>query len=391
MTLLLAAALTFHHDIEPLLQKRCQGCHRPGEIGPMPLETYAQVRPWAKAIREQVIRRKMPPWFADRSVGHFANDPSLSEAEIRMIDDWVKAGAPEGRKEDAPKPTAWTLGWNIPPPEMVIGAPKPFTVPANQEVDYQFIVIPLGLPEDRWVTMAEVRPSERSVVHHAVLYVRERGDPWPENGTRVTKSDILAVYTPGQGPMACPPGMAKKIPAGADLVLQMHYTPIGKVVSDQTRVGLVFAKEAPQRRVMTLQLATTEFRIPAGESNHRVSASGTLPNEALLLSFFPHMHLRGKAFEYELDMGEGRVETLLRVKPYDFYWQLSYRLDEPRLLKKGLRLRAIAWYDNSANNPRNPDPTVDVTYGEQSREEMMVGFFDVAVDPGIDKQIYFIR
>ena len=391
MTLLLAAILTFHHDVEPLLQKKCQGCHRPGEIAPMPLLTYAQVRPWARAIREQVLLRKMPPWFADPSAGHFANNPSLSEPEIRVIDDWVKSGAPEGRRGDTPPPLHWTAGWNIPPPDQVVGMPKPFVAPARQEVDYQFIVIPLGWPEDRWITMAEVRPSERGLVHHAVVYVRERGDPWPADGTRVTRSDILAVYTPGQGPMVCPPGMAKKIPAGADLVLQMHYTPVGKPLADQTRVGLVFSKEAPKKRVLTLQLATTDFRIPPGESNYRVAVAGTLPNDALLLSFFPHLHLRGKAFEYEIDSGEGRIETLLRVKPYDFYWQLSYRLAAPRLLRKGVKLRAIAWYDNSPNNPRNPDPSAEVTYGEQSREEMMVGFFDVAVDAAIDKRAFFVR
>jgi len=390
MILLLLAVPTFHHDVEPVLQRHCQTCHRPGAIAPMPLITYEQVRPWARAIREKVLLGKMPPWFA-ASGGPFANDPRLSDASKRTFSLWADDKAPEGPAADAPPPLEWPDGWRIGKPDLVAGMNEPFAVPARGDVDYQFIVVKLGLPEDRWIERVEVRPSNHRVVHHAVVYVRERGDPWPENGRRVTTNDILAVYTPGQPPFEARPGMAKFVPAGADLVLQMHYQTIGELVRDQTRIGIVFARQVPEKRVLTLQLNNSTFHIPPGERNYRVTASGTLPNDALLLSMFPHMHLRGAAFDYEIDLGEGRVETLLRVAPYDYYWQLNYILATPRLLKKGTRLRATGWYDNSPNNPRNPDPEAEVTYGEQSHDEMMIGFFDVAVPRDFDKRRFFAR
>jgi hypothetical protein len=239
----------------------------------------------------------------------------------------------------------------------------------------------------------------RSVVHHAVAYVREAGDPWLRDapaGTAfsrpgVTRADILAVYAPGQPATVSPVGMARKIPAGSELVLQMHYTPNGRAEEDRTSIGLIWAKRPPEHRVLTLQINDTGFHIPPGDPDYRVSASGTLPNDALLLSLFPHMHLRGKAFEYSLIEPDGHYELLLRVAPYRFEWQLSYRLAEPKLLFKGTRLRCTAWYDNSVNNPRNPDPAAEVGYGEQSRDEMMVGFFDVAVPADWDKKRFFQR
>ncbi len=383
--LLFLFAATFHDDVLPVLERRCQPCHRAGEIGPMALTTYAESRPWAKAIREQVLRGRMPPWFAEAG-GPFANDPRLTDTEKRVLVDWADGGAPAGPPR-ASRP--WTPGWQIPPPDAVAAMPRPFAVPARGAVDYQFFVVPLGYAEDRWVTHAEIRPGERRAVHHVVAYVRERGDPWPGNGRRVTTSDILAIYTPGQPAFAAPPGMAKKIPAGADLVLQIHYTAFGKAAADRTRVGLRFAPAAPARRVLTLQLNNAAFRIPPHDRAARVSATGTLPAEVMLLSMFPHMHLRGVAFEYEILGGEGRVETLLRVKPYDYFWQLDYRLAAPRVLPAGTRLRATGWYDNSRGNPRNPDPEAEVGYGEQAWEEMMIGFFDVAVDPALDKRALF--
>jgi hypothetical protein len=205
----------------------------------------------------------------------------------------------------------------------------------------------------------------------------------------VTTSDILAIYTPGQEAAVLPRGMARKIPAGSDLVFQLHYTPSGTEVQDQTSLGLVFAKSPPSKRVFTLQMGTAQFLIPPGESNHRVSVAGTMPAGSLLLSMFPHLHLRGKAFAYERIEPGGRVTTLLEVRPYDFFWQLNYRLREPLPMPAGTLLRFTAWYDNSANNPRNPDPSAEVGYGEQSRDEMMIGFFDVAVDPDLDKDAFF--
>ncbi len=384
MALALLSAATFA-DLQPIFERRCVGCHRAGEIGKMPLETYRQARPWAKAIREAVVSRRMPPWFAAEASAPFANDPRLSRDEIDKIRNWVDAGAPDGRRREVvPASGAATRPWDL-----TLTMPEAIRVPARQELDYQAVVLPVGFPEDRWVKAAEIRPGARGVVHHVVVYVREAGKPFALHG--VTKADILAIYAPGQPPMMLPEGMAKKLPAGADLVMQVHYTPNGKAVDDRTSLRLEFASGPPVRRVITLQIATTGIRIPPGEANHRGSASGTLPNDALLLSMFPHMHLRGKAFEYAVVEPGGRVETLLRVAPYDFSWQLNYQLAAPKLLRKGTRLRVTAWWDNSVNNPRNPDASAEVGYGEQSRDEMMVGFFDVAVAAHLNKEDFFER
>lgn len=364
----------------------------------MPLMSYQEARPWAKAIRQAVELKKMPPWFASQG-GPFHNDPRLTAQEIETIKAWVDAGAPRGSARSAPPPVRWQEGWNIPSPDLVVTAPRPFAIPASGAVDYQFVIIPLRTMEDHWVTAAEIRPGAPSAVHHIVAYIREPDSPWLKSAPRgqafraegVTTNDILAIYTPGQSPFIAPSGMAKKVKAGSELVLQFHYTPDGRTEMDQTSVGLVFSKKAPEKRVLTLQLGNAEFHIPPGEANYRVTVGGTLPNDALLLSMFPHMHLRGKAFEYELDAEGGQVETLLRVAPYSFHWQLNYVLKTPRFLPKGTHLRCTAWFDNSAGNAENPDPTKEVSYGEQSWDEMMIGFFDVAVDPKSDKTAFFVR
>ena len=362
-------------------------------MAPMALTTYAEARPWAKAIREAVIGRTMPPWFADPCCGKFEHDRRLSDAEVRTLASWAETGAAEGREGDAPAARVWTEGWNLPRVDGVVAMAEPFHVPAKEAVEYQYMVIASGFAEDKWVRGVEVRPTDRSVVHHAVVYVRKAGDTWTRGPTT---ADILTVYAPGSAPDVFRQDMAKLIPAGADLVLEVHYTPKGEETQDRIEVGLMFAPERPSKRVITLQMASTAFAIPPGAKDFRVAVWGTLPNEALLIGFFPHMHLRGKSFEFTLvkDGGEEKaadVETLLKVAPYDFYWQLSYRLAEPRLLKKGSRLNFIATYDNSAGNPNNPDARAVVGYGFQSWDEMMVGFFDIAVDAAIDKETYFVR
>jgi hypothetical protein len=355
----------------------------------MPLLTYSQVRPWAKSIRNAVLTRKMPPWLADPCCGTFSNDPSLTDAERDTLAQWSESGAPSGDARDAPAPRTWTQGWNLPSlPDAILSMPAAFAVPASGTVEYQYFIIPTGFKEDRWVTAAEARPGDRSAIHHAVVYVREPGETWSRGPT---KADILTVYTPGSSADVLPPGMAKLVKAGSDLVLEIHYTPNGKRSMDRTRVGLTFSKSPPRKRVLTLQMDSSTFVIPPGVPDYRVAVFGTVPNDALLLSFFPHMHLRGKAFEYARVREDGQLETLLKVPAYDFYWQLSYRLAQPIPLKQGTRLEFTAWFDNSKNNPRNPDPGVAVHYGQQSWEEMMIGFFDVAVDPGVDKKTFFIR
>ena len=402
-------APTFNRDVLPILQNRCQECHRAGQVAPMPFVTYQQTRPWAKAIREAILIKKMPPWFAEPGYGLFSNDRSLTKDEIDTLVHWVDAGAPEGNVKDRPAPRHWTAGWNIDQPDTVIEMPQPLPIPAAGEVEYQYIVLPTRFTEDKWVQMAELRPANRAVVHHAVVYVREPGSQWlldakpgvpyvppgrtPRerllNGS--TKSDILLVYSPGNVPETWQPGLAKRIKAGSDLVLQMHYTPNGHRTADQTRIGLVFARTTPSRRVITLQIGDDRFVIPPGVPDFRVAAWGTLPNDATLLSLFPHMHLRGKSFEYNIVEPDGRRRTLIKVNPYNFYWQLSYRLAQPLELKAGAKLECVAHFDNSRRNANNPDPEDSVHFGPQSWEEMMVGFFDVAVDASIDKPAFFLR
>ena len=404
-----ADAPTFYKDVLPILQEKCQSCHRSGEPAPMPLMTYEQTRPWAGKIAAAVDMRMMPPWFADPRFGHFANDTSLSAEEIKTIGAWTDAGAPAGDAGGAPAPRTWSEGWNIPEPDVVLKMPKPIAIPAHGEVEYTYEIVATHFAEDRWVQMVEVRPSSAEHVHHAVVYIRPPVSPWlrhapvgepftasmlsdPEERRQAheTTSDLLLVYAPGSAPDRWADGMAKFVPAGSDLVFQMHYTTNGAAASDQTSVGLVFAKSPVKQRVVTLQLNNHALLIPPGAEDFRVEVQGTLPNDATLLSLFPHMHLRGKRFEYDIIHEDGSIEPLLRVN-YHFHWQLSYRLAEPRLLKAGTKLRAVAWYDNSKNNPHNPDPDALVTWGDQTSQEMMVGFFDVAIPAGMDKWQFFVR
>jgi hypothetical protein len=404
-----SASPTFYRDVLPILQNHCQSCHRAGEIAPMPLVTYNQSRPFARAIATSAAERKMPPWFADPALGHFSNDPSLSEKEIATLVAWADGNAPAGDPSDAPPPPHWTKGWLIPPPDAIIEMPKPVALPASGDVEYTYEIVPTHFIEDKWVQVSEVRPTSRENVHHAVVYVRPPGSAWlrhapigvpftaedmsaaeDRNDTHFTTADILLVYAPGSSPDSWPAGAAKFIPAGSDLVFQMHYTTHGHATSDRTSVGLVFAKKPPAQRVLTLQLTNDRFVIPPGVPDFRVEVHGSLPNDAQLLSFFPHMHLRGRRFEYNILQPGRAPETLLRVN-YDFYWQLSYRLAQPRALPAGTVLQAVAWYDNSKNNPHNPDPDVSVHWGDQTSDEMMVGFFDVAVPAKTDKQQFFVR
>jgi hypothetical protein len=349
----------------------------------MSFTSYAETRRWAKAIRDAVLTHAMPPWFADSCCGKFANDRSLSSSEIETLVDWADGGAPDGEKRDISdaKPPVFIT------PDATYST-KGFDVPAKGAVEYQYFVVPTGLDRDRWIQAVEVRPGAPRVVHHVVVYIREPGSTWTHGPT---KSDILQVYAPGTEAEVWPDGMAKLLPAGSDLVFEIHYTPNGKRVVDRTQVGVVFAKAPPAKRILTLQMGNDRFVIPPGDPNYRVSVSGTLPNDALLLGFFPHMHLRGKAFEFDRIRDDGAPEVLLRVSRYNFHWQLFYRLEKPLPLKKGTRLQWVAWFDNSANNALNPDPLVEVRYGQQSWEEMMIGFFDVAVDGKADKSEFFVR
>ncbi len=400
---------TFYKDVVPILQNHCQVCHRAGEIAPMPLVTYSDVKPWSAAMKAAVQAKKMPPWFADPHYGKFSNDPSLSDKEIATIVRWADAHAPAGNPRDAPPAPHWAEGWIIPKPEQVFTMPVPIHLPARGDVEYTYEIVPTHFKEGRWVQMSEIRPTSREHVHHAVVYVRppdstwlrdapinqpftasEMTDPKAHADALATTSDMLLVYAPGSEPDRWPDGMAKYIPAGSDLVFQMHYTTNGKAAEDQTSIGVIYAKQPPLQRVLTLQLTNHSFVIPPETDDYEVYCRGTLPNDATLLSFFPHMHLRGKRFEYDIVHRDGSIEPLLKVN-YDFHWQLSYRLATPMELKAGTVLMAVATYDNSENNMHNPDPTKTVIWGGQTYEEMMVGFFDVAVPATTDKDSFFER
>jgi hypothetical protein len=354
----------------------------------MSLVTYKEARPWAQAIRANVIGRKMPPWFADPCCGTFANDRSLTTDEIQTLASWAAGHAPAGDPKDSPPPKVWPTNGNLTSPDAVLAMPNSFAVPDKGPVDYQRFVIETGFQNDRWVQAVEVRPGVRAVIHHAVVYIREAGETWTKGPVT---SDLLAVYAPGSGVQTFPEGMAKLIPKGAELVIELHYTPNGHAANDRTSVAMLFAKDRPAKRVISLQLVRTDLDIPPGDRDYHISTWGSLPNDALLLDFFPHMHLRGKAFEYDLIPEGGHPEPLLRVSHYDFHWQLLYRLAKPLLLKRGTKLSVTAWYDNSPNNPLNPDPSAEVRWGEQSSQEMFVGFFDVAVDPSVDRRSFFIH
>jgi hypothetical protein len=402
----LYAAPSFYKDVLPILQDHCQVCHRAGQIAPMPLVTYQDAQKWSAQIARRTKAKEMPPWFADPRIGHFSNDPSLTPEQIQTLAEWAHEGAPRDNPSDAPPLRKWAAGFMIPQPDLVVTMPRPVAIPAHGDIDYTYEIVHTGFAQDRWVRMSEIRPSSREHVHHAVVYIRPPGSAWLAKAPvgvpfthvsmadSVTTTDLLLVYAPGSSPDEWPEGMAKLIPRGSDLVFQMHYTANGKAATDRTSIGMIFAKEPPKQRVITLQLTNSHFRIPPGDPSYRVEARGTIPNDALLLSFFPHLHLRGKEFDYNIvhreSDGRYRIEPLLKVN-YSFYWQLSYRLAEPRFLKAGTELQAVAIFDNSRNNPHNPDPDAEVTWGDQTYDEMMVGFFDVAVAPGEDKQKFFER
>jgi hypothetical protein len=401
---------TFYKDVLPILQHSCQTCHRPGEIGRMPLLTYEQTRPWARAIKAAVITRRMPPWGADRDVGLFHNDPSLSQASIETIASWVDAGAPAGDPAAAPPPRQFSDGWADGIPDLVVEMPNPYAVPASGTVEYTYVIVPTGFTEDRWVTSAEFRPGNRAVMHHATVFVREPNSKWlrvyptgeafvpaeqiPTANTRRPAATTnagagpfdqqIAGYVPGQEPSTLPDDYGMLIPAGSDLVFQLHYTTNGTAALDRSKVGFRFAATPPRHRVFLVVVFEDRFTIPPGAANYAVSGAATLTQDADLLALAPHMHLRGKSMIQGLELPSGERETLLSVSRYEFNWQFNYSLPAPRRLPKGTILHATGTFDNSNANRANPDPSSPVGWGDQSWQEMMVGFFTVGVPVGTD-------
>ncbi len=393
---------TFYKDVLPVLQNRCQSCHRPGEAGPMSFLDYKGTRPYAKAIKSAVLQKKMPPWPADPHFGKFENDRHLSDGEIATLSAWADTGAKEGDLKEAPQPVAWVEGWTIGKPDMVIPMPHAIDVPATGTIEYQYLVIPTGLTQDAWVTAAEVRPGNRAVVHHIIAFLRPPGSPWmadakpgvpfipgketrsagrrqSREGSEDLPSELLVGYAPGMPADKSPEGAAKLLKAGSDIVLQIHYTANGAATSDLTKIGLKFATEQPKYRQLTMNATQNKFAIPPGDPAYEVKSQITFQDDAELVNLMPHMHLRGKDFIYKAVYPTGETSTLLSVPKYDFNWQLVYMFEKPVVMPKGTRIECTAHFDNSVNNPANPDATKEVKWGDQSWEEMMIGWFDVII------------
>lgn len=425
---------TFSHDVAPILYAKCVSCHRPGEVGPMPLIAFKDVRPWARAIQQKTSTRAMPPWGADRHYGKFRNDRSLTEQQIATLAAWADGGAPEGDPKDLPAVPRFVDGWQIGQPDQTFEMLADFEIPATGAVDYQYFEIPTNFTEDRWMQAGEVRAGDRAHVHHIIVYVKEpkptprpvavtirpiltgralsgtpapaagRGSSAPSTSTSTpsgrralsdsptstpaqntgaasrTGDTMLVNWAVGEDPPVFPSGMAKRIPAGSTLVFQVHYTTNGTPGHDRSRVGFIFSKEPPQREVRTALIANPLFTIPAGAGNHQVEAEATFAEDVKIYTMHPHMHLRGKDMTYTLTRPDGGVEILLSVPKYDFGWQTDYALAEPLAVAKGSKVRVTAHYDNSPANRANPDPTASVRWGDQTWEEMMIGFFTYTVE-----------
>ena len=359
--------VTFARDVAPIVFKSCAECHRPGEVAPMSLLTFKDVRPWAKSIREKVIKREMPPWHADAQYGQWHNDRRLSQSEVETIVAWVDGGSKEGDPKDLPSAPKFIEGWRIGQPDETFSIPEQ-AVPAEGVVAYQYLTVPTNFKEDRWITAAEIRSTGRSAVHHVIVFVQDPG------GSGRTDGNLLAGTAPGEQPTQFREGYGKKIPAGARLIFQIHYTPNGVAARDVTTVGLIYAKQPVKHPVLTRPIMNNRFAIPPGASSHEVKSSFTFQEDAHLVSFMPHMHLRGKDFIYKAVYPDGREQVLLSVPKYDFNWQTYYVPKEPLAIPKGTRIDCVAHFDNSTGNRFNPDPTREVKWGDQTWEEMMIGW-----------------
>src|SRR5262245_60858756 len=356
---------TFNRDVMPILQAHCQTCHRPGEVAPMSLMTFEEARPWARAIRENVLKRTMPPWHADPNFGEFSNDRRLSEQEIQTIARWVDGGALQGNPADLATPRTFVEGWNIGEPDVVLTMAEEFKVSAAGSDEYVYFAIPTHLTEDKYIRAIEIRPGNRRVVHHVIALIQKAGagvpSRGPENNNRLAGTNLftgegfaiwvandapvydnecpapnafenragdvtggakplIGAYVPGGGAKVLPSGVVQKIPAGSEILLQMHYSKTGKEESDRTSIGLVFSREPPEKLMLTRWVENHYFRIPANAANHEVKGCYTFDKDVDLLSYFPHMHVRGKDMEFKAIYPDGRSEILFRTPSYDFQW-----------------------------------------------------------------------
>ena len=377
-----SSSITYSNQVSRLLQKHCVECHRTGDIAPFSLTDYDEVVGWAETIAEVIELHRMPPWHANPEHGHFLNQRLMTEDEKQLIYDWVSAGAPEGNPANLPPARTFLDGWQLPrmPDQVVKMGAAPFTVAAQGTIEYQYFVADPGFTEDTWVQAAEVLPGNRQVVHHAIVFIRPPElDPSQGMGW-------LTAYVPGQTILSLPDGQAKLVPAGSKFIFQMHYTPTGRTQEDNTRVGLLLADPATvKEQVITMLAINRNFEIPPGADNHRVVATvDNFPAGSRLLAISPHMHLRGKSFRFQASQGK-ESQILLDVPHYDFNWQHIYALKTPLELPPGLSIRCTGHFDNSSTNLANPDPTAVVRWGDQTWEEMMLGFMEIAVPLKTDK------
>ena len=422
-----AGDVTFTRDVAPIFYKRCAACHHANDIAPMPLLTFEQARPWAKAILEAVLTRKMPPWHADPHYGEFANDRRLTDAEIATIQAWVVGGARQGDPKDLPTAPHFTEGWRIGTPDVVIPIPHDYVVKVNAPDAYLYFTVPTNFAEDTWVTAVELKPGNRRVVHHAHVFLQSPPKPKTANEPAQNKSEhepftiedgqvrhinpalpvvddgcaspdggnwpgghasedgaMLGSYLPGKGPDIFPAGYARLIPAGSRVTFQIHYNAQAAKSdqTDRTSVGFIIAQAPPKQRLRRLDVHNFLFRIPPGDPDHRVTACYTFPQDVNLMSYTAHMHLRGKDMKFDAVRPDGRRETLFSVPKYDFNWQTEYQLAKPLAIEKGTKIIITAHFDNSPNNKYNPDPSKAIRWGEPSTEEMMDGWFEYILPDG---------
>ena len=391
------ATVTYHNRISRIMQQHCVECHRDGGVAPFTLTSYDDVASHAGMIRRVVERGVMPPWFAAdsappgskaKSPGHaspWASDRSLAESEKADLLAWIAGGKPRGDEKDAARPRQFADGWLIGKPDAVFEFARAVPIKATGTMPYQNITVETRLPEDRWVQAIEVQPGSREVVHHVLVFVadydKEEDDESARDAAAAERRGFWAAYVPGNSAVVYPDGCAKKLPKGAKLRFQMHYTPSGKATEDRTRIGVVYAKQPPKHEVLVHGIANARIKIPPHADNHRESASVRLPFDVQILAFMPHMHVRGKACRYEVTRADGGGSVALDIPRYDFNWQLRYQYFEPLNLARGDTIDFIAWYDNSDKNPANPDPSAEVRWGPQTFNEMHLGYIEYIV-PG---------
>ncbi len=371
--------VTFTRDVAPILYKSCVSCHRPGELAPMALRSYAEVRPWARGIKDKVESREMPPWFADARHGFFKNDSRLMQDEIDTIARWVDAGAPQGDPSDLPELPTFVEGWELGEPDLIVTLDE-VTVPAEGNDYYPDLSHTLDMPEKRWIRAIEVRPSNRKVTHHSVIFTSPGA---AQGGTESGFFDVLAVWSVGTNPHRFPEGMGRWVYPDQKWTINAHYHSSGTVETDRTQIGLYFGEGEMQKEVMAALAGTTSFEIPANASNHELRASYIIDQDVSVISFFPHMHTRGKDMDLIAHYPNGEEQSLINIPKYDFDWQLFYYPQKAVPLPAGTRLDIVAHYDNSAGNPINPNPDVAVGFGTQTNDEMMFNVFEFIADEGV--------